>query len=253
MNGLIDSRPFFFVPRWPVFHEDNHLLVLYKPAGLLIQGDHTSDPSLLDLARDWIKERYRKPGRVFMGMVHRLDRPVAGIILFCRTSKAAARMSEQFRQGTIKKTYMAVVEGHLPAPSGRLVDHLHRQGRSSIVAAAPDDRSREASLCYRVLASEGERSLVEIDLESGRHHQIRVQLAHAGAVILGDLRYGAREPMPQRQIALFARRLSFVHPTLKLPFEYECPYPAGWPWPCHLDGPDAPPWNWEDLRCLLPK
>lgn len=234
-----------------MFYEDNHLLVLYKPAGLLVQGDHTADPSLLNMAREWLRIRYQKPGRVFLGMVHRLDRPVAGLIVFCRTSKAAARMSEQFRQETIKKTYVAVVNGHLPDRSGHLVDYLQRQGRTSIVVSGPDSHGREARLSYRVLAGKRDRSLVEIDLESGRHHQIRIQLAHAGAVILGDLRYGAVEPLPRRQIALFAKRLSFVHPTLKQPLCFESSYPAGWPWPGHLKGPGALPWNWEDLSSLL--
>src|SRR6056297_1506414 len=119
-------RPFFFIKKWPVFYEDNHLLVLYKPAGLLVQADQTKDASLLALAKAWLKERYRKPGRVFLGLVHRLDRPVAGVMLFARTSKAAGRLSEQFRNAAAEKEYAAVVEGGLRQPAGRLVHCLER-------------------------------------------------------------------------------------------------------------------------------
>ena len=122
---------FFFHSRWPVFYEDNHLLVLYKPAGLLIQRDYKNKANLVDLAKAWIKERYAKPGRVFIGMVHRLDAPVAGVVVMARTSKAAARLSEQFRQGRVTKTYLAVVQGRPGQQTGRLIHHLVRQGRYS--------------------------------------------------------------------------------------------------------------------------
>ena len=196
----------FLHPSWPLLYEDNHLLALYKPAGLLVQGDRTGEPSLLNLAKLWLKERYRKPGLVYLGLVHRLDRPVAGVCLFCRTSKAAARLSDQFRRGTVRKEYLAVVLGKPKPEEGRLVHHLERlPERSSRVVPALSPRSQEARLSYKVLDSTGGTSLVAIELETGRHHQIRLQMAHVGHPLLGDLRYGALAPLPQKQIALLAK------------------------------------------------
>ena len=243
---------FFFHPSWPVLHEDNHLLALYKPAGLLVQGDQTGEPSLLNLGKLWIKEEYGKPGKVFLALVHRLDRPVAGVTLFCRTSKAADRVSHQFRTSTMTKMYLAVVEGAPGEASGRLVNHLERiEGRSSRIVNTPTAQSREARLRYRVLEAAGARSLLEILLETGKHHQIRLQLAHIGCPVVGDLRYGASSPLPQKQIALFAKELTLTHPTLKEKMTVECPMPRGWPWPaCEVDA-QSPPWNWVELFPLL--
>ncbi|MCF8026668.1 MAG: RNA pseudouridine synthase, partial [Desulfobacteraceae bacterium] len=145
------SERFFFTPKWPVFYEDNHLLVVYKPSGLLIQGDRTSDISLLDLARKWIKIRYEKPGNVFLALVHRLDRPVAGITVFARTSKAAARLSEQFRTGSVKKHYVAVVEGGVAGQAGTLVNYMERCGPTSRIVSGQTGNSRKAELSFRVL------------------------------------------------------------------------------------------------------
>jgi 23S rRNA pseudouridine1911/1915/1917 synthase len=237
---------FFLHERWPVFYEDNHLLVLYKPAGLLVQGDETGAPNLLDLAKAWIGERHRKPGRTFLGLVQRLDRPVAGVMLFARTSKAAARLSAQLRARRMRKGYLAVVEGrHLPA-SGVLSHAIERCDRLSAVVPQPTATSREARLAYRVLEVSGARSLLAVELETGRKHQIRLQLAHTGCPIVGDVRYGAPSPLASRQIALLARELAVEHPTRREGLTFTCPLPLGWPWPSADSIKDAPLWNWED-------
>jgi 23S rRNA pseudouridine1911/1915/1917 synthase len=241
----------FFHPRWPVFHADNHLLVLYKPAGLLAQGDESGDVCLLDLAKQWVKDRYRKPGQVFLGLVHRLDRPVAGVMLFARTSKAAARLSDQIRNRRMRKVYLAVVEGRPPSGEGRLVHCLERRERSVRIVPHPTPLGREARLAYRVRETAGGRSLVEIELETGRKHQIRLQLAHCGCPIVGDVRYGASEPLPCRQIALLAREICVEHPTRQETLTFTAPAPAGWPWPTSEPPGEAPFWNWSDYAPAL--
>lgn len=243
----------FFHPSWPVLYEDNHLLALYKPAGLLVQGDQTGDPSLLDLGKLWLKIHAHKTGEVFLALVHRLDRPVAGVMLFCRTSKAAGRLSEQFRSGQIEKRYLTIVEGEVKEPSGRLVHHLERRSdRSSRVVPCPTATSQEARLSYRLIQTAGSRSLLEILLETGRHHQIRLQLSHIGHPVLGDLRYGASDPLPQKQIALLARELTVHHPVRKERICFQSPIPLGWPWPACEDAEvEHPPWGWEDLAFAI--
>ena len=246
------SNPYFYHPDWPVLHEDNHLLALYKPAGLLVQGDHTGATSLLDLAKVWLKERYHKKGEVFLGLVHRLDRPVAGVMLFCRTSKAARRISEQFRSGKIQKGYLAIVTGNLPRSSGQLIDHIERHdNRSSRITPTPTSASQEARLSYQVLAATASSSLVDIRLETGRHHQIRVQMSHLGHPILGDLRYGAPAPLTQRQVALVASKLTLYHPITKEELCIPSPLPKGWPWPPDQPASHGPPWDWRELYALI--
>jgi len=241
-----------FHPSWPIFYEDNHLFVLYKPAGLLVQGDRTNEPSLLEFGKAWLKEQYHKPGRVFLGLVHRLDRPVAGVIVFGRTSKAAGRLSEQFRSGKIRKTYLAILEGHLTQPSGRLIDLIEKQNdRSSRIVQCSTATSREGRLSYRLIDTARSRSLVEIYLETGRRHQIRVQFSHIGLPLVGDLRYGASAPLPQGQIALFARKITVEHPTRRIALEFQCPMPQGWPWPNSETDLCSPVWNWADLASLV--
>jgi 23S rRNA pseudouridine1911/1915/1917 synthase len=238
----------FFHDRWPVLYSDNHLLAVYKPAGLLVQGDESGDVCLLDLAKQWVKQRHQKPGKVFLGLVHRLDRPVAGVMLFARTSKAAARVSEQIRSSSVRKVYLAVVEGEKPPPSARLVHHVERQGRHSRVVHQQTMTSREARLSYRLLDSAGGRSLLEVELETGRRHQIRLQLAHIGCPIVGDCRYGASEPLSARQIALFARQLTIAHPIRHDPLTLCAPLPTGWPWPGSPTAADSPLWNFKDFH-----
>jgi len=236
----------FYFENWPILYLDNHLFVLYKPAGLLVQGDRSQDVTLLELGKQWLKEHYGKPGKVFLGLVHRLDRPVAGVVLFARTSKAAARISEQFRSGNVAKRYLAIVEGHLSAATGRLIDTLERREQVSQIVQKAAHGSQEARLSYRVLDQIASQSLVEIDLETGRRHQIRLQLAHLGHPIAGDVRYGAAQPLPNGQIALLAMELAFAHPTRHERLTISSPLPDGWPWPGGGTDPHAPPWRWTD-------
>jgi 23S rRNA pseudouridine1911/1915/1917 synthase len=237
-----------FDERWPVFFEDNHLLAVYKPAGLLTQADRSGAPCLLELAKAWVKQRHQKPGRVFLGLVQRLDRPVAGVMLFARTSKAAARLSDQIRGRRLRKVYLAVVEGRPAEPSARLVHHIERAQTSSRIVAAPTAVSREARLAYRVVGSAGARSLLEIELETGRKHQIRLQLSRIGCPVAGDLRYGSPAPLPGGAIALFAREVACEHPTRREMLTFRAPLPAGWPWPQAGPADPAPPWNWEEYE-----
>jgi 23S rRNA pseudouridine1911/1915/1917 synthase len=247
MNG-----DYFFHPSWPVFYRDNHLLVLYKPAGLLAQGDDTEEPSLLELGKQWIKTVYNKPGRVFLGLVHRLDRPVAGVMLFCRTSKAASRISEQFRAGKAEKYYFAVLEGELEKKTGSLVNLIDRGARrSSRVVHEKTPSAREARLSFIVLDCAAGRTLVRIKLETGRKHQIRVQFAHIGHPVAGDLRYGAKAPLAQKQIALFAKELIVDHPVGGERLRFESPLPHGWPWQGREGETAALPWDWRELEGKL--
>jgi 23S rRNA pseudouridine1911/1915/1917 synthase len=178
--------------------------------------------------------------------VHRLDRPVAGVMVFARTSKAAARLSEQFRNGTARKVYLAVLEGKPKPDSAELIDYIVRRGNTALILPEPAAGSREARLCYRVLDSTGSRSLVEVTLETGRKHQIRLQLARRGHPVAGDMRYGASAPFRARQIALLASELSISHPTRRTLQRFRCPPPVGWPWPQVSRETAAPLWNWTD-------
>lgn len=235
----------YYCRQWPVLYEDNHLLALYKPAGLLVQGDASGSDCLLDLGKRYLKTRYQKPGRVFLGLVHRLDRPVAGVVVFARTSKAAARLSEQFRGTQVEKHYLAVVQGHLKQDSGRWVDPLLREELTMRVLASPRQDTREARLRYQVVATQSDLSLVEIILETGRRHQIRTQFAHRGHALLGDGRYGSPTRLPHGQIALLARTIGFRHPVRPELLLVEAPLPRGWPWPGTTTDASNPPWCWE--------
>jgi 23S rRNA pseudouridine1911/1915/1917 synthase len=201
-------------PSLHVLYEDNHCLAVLKPAGMLTAGDRTGDVSLLDLAKQYLQRKYHKPGRVYLGLVHRLDRPVSGVVLFARTSKAAARISEQFRAGTVQKIYEAWVEGGPAHPSGTLTNTLAKNVRRNIVTTVVPGTAgaRLASLQYRVVAERHGRTLLEIHPQTGRAHQIRVQLAGRGMPIVGDVKYGA-SPTGARAIALHAVELTFQHPV----------------------------------------
>ncbi len=224
------------------------MLALYKPAGLLVQGDRSGDLSLLDLGKRWLKQRYHKPGQVFLGLVHRLDRPVAGVVVFARTSKAARRLSDQFRSGQVIKRYLAVVQGKPPYTSGQLQNHLERRLRASRVVIEPTATSREARLKFEVLGHGKDCSLLQVEPETGRRHQIRLQLAHFGHPILGDIRYGASAPLACKQIALLAYELGIIHPTRGDRLTLRSPIPRDWPWPALADVPAACPWCWQDLQ-----
>jgi 23S rRNA pseudouridine1911/1915/1917 synthase len=206
-----------------VLYEDNHLIAVHKPAGVLTQHERVGDGCLMDTVKAYLRDKYAKPGQVFLGLVHRLDRSVAGVVLFARTSKGASRLSQQLRERRLDKTYLAIVEG-VPVPAEGELTHYHAQGRGDVhgdghrtvgpdVTLQPAADRKLARLRYQVLRSLGERALVEIALETGRKHQIRLQLAAIGHPIVGDRRYGARQTFPGEGIALCAKRLRFVHPT----------------------------------------
>lgn len=211
-----------------VLYEDNHLLVLDKPAGMTSQGAAVGAASVVDWARDYLKQKYAKPGNVFVGVVSRLDRDVSGALLLARTSKGAARLSEQFRERTIKKTYWAVVEG-APPDALRCVDRLARDDRAArtIVVDADHPDGQEAALSFRSLRRLGNATLIEIDLETGRKHQIRAQLAERGWPVVGDKKYGSRRPFGDG-IALHSRRVEFEHPTRREPLVVDAPCPDSW-------------------------
>ncbi len=198
-----------------VLYEDNHLIAVYKPAGVLVQGDETGDVCLMDEVKAYLKEKYQKSGNVFLGLLHRLDRPVAGIVLFAKTSKGASRLSEQFRTHSIEKIYHAVVEGVPKKTHETLVHYLLKNDTKNIVAVydAPYGDAKRAALSYEVVETKKDTSLVKIVLETGRPHQIRVQLSHVGHPILGDVKYGAKNPLPDRSIALAATSLTFCLAT----------------------------------------
>ena len=213
-----------------VLFEDNHLLVMAKPAGLLVQGDHTGRDNLLDLGKDYLKKKYNKPGRVFLGLVHRLDRQVAGVVVLARTSKAAKRLSAQFRERGVRKIYWAVVHGRPDPPDGLHELALVREGHKSVPAALGTAKAQPASLSYRTLDTGPGSSLLEIDLHTGRRHQIRAQLSALGHPILGDGLYGSPENPPGDSIGLLARSLTVHHPIGREPLTFECPLPRDWPW-----------------------
>ncbi len=238
----------FFHHQWPIFIEDNHLLALYKPAGLVVQRDQKNKANLLDLVKSWLKVRYDKPGNVFAGMVHRLDGPVAGVMVVARTSKAASRLSAQFRDNLVDKTYLAIVQGHPASASGRLEHHIVGHGRLSRAVDGPVAGGKRATLSYRVVDRQKGQGLMEIKLETGRRHQIRAQMAAEGCPIKGDWRYGAGRSMKYGRIALMARRLAFDHPTRRMRIHLECPVPAQWPWPMSADGRESPLWSIEDFQ-----
>lgn len=215
-----------------VLYEDNHLLAVLKPAGTLVQGDRTGDISLLEIAKQWLIEKYNKPGNVFLGLVHRLDRPVAGVMVLAKTSKAASRLSNQFRERTVQKSYLTVVEGIVTPSSGTLVHYIRKRpgNRRVQISDQPVEEGSKAELTYAVLKTTADKSLVQVMIHTGRHHQIRAQFSYIGHPIIGDHKYGTHIPLPNRKIALFASCISFTHPTQKTPVTIQTPAPNEWPW-----------------------
>ena len=207
--------------------EDNHLLVVNKPVGILVQGDRTRDIPLVEHLKSYIKEKYRKPGKVFLGVVHRLDRPTSGVLVFARTSKALKRLNEQFRLREPKKIYWSLVEGTSIKASDRLVHWMIRKPKLNKSFAYPKktDLSKEAILQYRCLKRLDLYSFLEVQLETGRHHQIRAQLSKIGFPIKGDLKYGAARSNPGGGIHLHARELSLIHPVTKKHHRFLAPLP----------------------------
>ena len=198
-----------------VIYEDNHILVVIKPQNLPTQADISGDEDLLTKLKSYIKEKYNKEGNVFLGLVHRLDRPTGGVMVFARTSKAAERLSEQIRNGEVDKTYFAVLEGTPKNKRYRLINYLKKDEKNNIVKIAPqyEDGAKEAILDYQVLETKDSRSLVKVDLETGRSHQIRVQMAGIGCPVVGDQKYG--KDAKKCNLALWAAILRFTHPVTK--------------------------------------
>lgn len=197
-----------------ILYEDNHLIAVFKPARVPVQSDQSKDVSLLELVKAYLKAKYLKPGNVFLGMVHRLDRPVSGVVVFARTSKAAGRLSEVFRTRKVKKIYHALVEGKVEG-EGRLENHIEKNEVGNTVSIKPSKTkdSKQAVLEYGVIRQRDQNTLLEIELLTGRKHQIRAQLAHIGHPIMGDKKYGATTSYREGEIALTAIRLEFPHPV----------------------------------------
>ncbi len=217
-----------------ILYEDNHLIVVNKLPSEIVQGDKTGDVCLLDDVKSYIKETYNKPGNVYAGLVHRIDRPVSGAVIFAKTSKALSRMTLKIKEREFKKTYLAVVKNRPPQDAGELSDYMVKnesQNKSYIVSSSTKG-AKLAQLRYRVIGSSESFYLLEVELITGRHHQIRAQLAHMGCPIKGDLKYGFPRSNSDASISLHAHKLEFEHPTTKNIVKIKAPKPTGNPWDC---------------------
>ena len=210
-----------------VVYEDNHIIIVNKTASEIVQGDKTGDKPLSETVKEYLKEKYNKPGNVFIGVTHRLDRPVSGLVVFAKTGKALARLNEMFRTGKVKKTYWAIVKNLPPAEEDTLTHYLVRNEKQNKSYAYDTEKpgSKQAVLHYRLLSRSDHYSLLEVDLKTGRHHQIRCQLAKIGCPIKGDLKYGFPRSNPDGNISLHARCVSFEHPVSHQLIEVEAPVP----------------------------
>lgn len=215
-----------------VIYEDNHLIVVNKSASEIVQGDKTGDTPLSETVKQYLKEKYNKPGNVFIGVTHRLDRPVSGLVILAKTSKALPRLNAMFKNGEVKKTYWAIVKNAPQEPEGELVHYLVRNEKQNKSYAYDKEvpNSKKAVLGYRLIARSENYFLLEIELKTGRHHQIRCQLAKIGCPIKGDLKYGAQRSNPDGSICLHARRVCFIHPVSKESIRLTAPVPAGNLW-----------------------
>lgn len=222
-----------------IIYEDNHLIAVNKNGHELVQGDKTGDASLVDLLKAWLKEKYAKPGNVFVGVTHRLDRPVTGVVVFAKTSKALTRMNELFRTGNIRKTYWAIVKNRPPEPEKELTHWIVRNEKQNKSHAYESEKAnaQKAVLHYRLIAQSENYHLLEIDLKTGRHHQIRCQLAQIGCPIKGDLKYGSKRSNPDGGISLHARSITFVHPVSKEAIQIVAPPPVDILWKTLTESP----------------
>jgi len=211
-----------------VLYEDNHIIAVNKSTSEIVQGDKTGDQPLSETIKLYLKEKYNKPGEVFLGVTHRLDRPVSGVVLFAKTSKALTRLNEMFRNQEVKKTYWAIVKEKPEQPEGRLEHYLVRNEKQNKSVAYDKERSdaKKAALSYRLIAHSDTYYLLEVHLETGRHHQIRCQLAKMGCPIKGDLKYGFPRSNPNGGISLHARSIEFIHPVSKLQISLTAPVPV---------------------------
>lgn len=210
-----------------VLYEDNHIIIVNKSVSEIVQGDKTGDRPLSEIVKDYIKEKYNKPGNVFLGVTHRLDRPTSGIVVFARTSKALPRLNEMFKNKEVSKTYWAVVKNRPKQDEGTLKHYLVRNEKQNKSYAYDMEKpnSKLAILHYKLIAHSDKYNLLEVDLETGRHHQIRCQLSKIGCPIKGDLKYGAERSNPDGGINLHARKISFIHPVSKEKIEVVAPVP----------------------------
>lgn len=215
-----------------ILYEDNHLIAVNKPFGMLSQGDETGDISVVDWVTSYLRTTYNKPGNVYVGLLHRLDRPAGGVLLLAKTSKAAARVSRLFQQKEPNKLYLAITERTPEPPAGSLIHHVKKLPDKNIMKAFrhPVHGSKEARLDYWVKATHGDKALVEVRLHTGRRHQIRVQLGSIGCPIMGDVKYGKTEFLPNTCIALLAHSLTIEHPIKKEPLTITAPIPQEEPW-----------------------
>jgi len=210
-----------------VVYEDNHLIAVNKTCSEIVQGDKTGDKPLSEIVAQWLKEKYNKPGNIFVGVTHRLDRPVSGLVLFAKTSKALTRLNEMFRTGEIKKTYWAIVKNQPKETEAELVHYIVRNEKQNKSFAYDTEKpnSKKAILRYKVIARSDNYFLLEIDLKTGRHHQIRCQLAKIGCPVKGDLKYGFPRSNPDGGISLHSREAKFIHPVSKQEIEITAPVP----------------------------
>ncbi|TYQ16201.1 UNVERIFIED_CONTAM: 23S rRNA pseudouridine1911/1915/1917 synthase [Acetivibrio alkalicellulosi] len=215
-----------------IIYEDNHILVVEKPINVPVQRDETNDVDILSHLKEYIKERYNKPGNVYLGLVHRLDRPVGGIMVFARTSKAASRLSDAIRKREFYKRYLAVVHGILKDKSGKMNDYILKDSSTNIVSIVSSDTigAKQAILEYSVLDTNENFTLVEVNLLTGRPHQIRVQFSNSGHPLYGDQKYGRKKNRPGQQIALWSKEISFIHPTTREYVKFESSLPNLEPW-----------------------
>ncbi len=210
-----------------VIYEDNHIIIVNKAPGEIVQGDKTGDTPLLDIVKQWIKETHAKPGNVFLGVVHRLDRPVGGLVIFAKTSKALSRLNDMFRNGAVHKTYWALTRNRPPKDTELLTHYITTVERNnkSYASLTPKAGAKESRLRYRTIAVGDRLSLVEIKLLTGRKHQIRVQMSSIGCPIRGDLKYGDKRSNPDGSISLIARRITFTHPVSGKEIDITAPVP----------------------------
>ena len=219
-----------------ILYEDNHLIVAEKPQNTIIAGDATGDESMLDTLKKYVKEKYNKPGEAYLGLVHRLDRPAGGLVVFARTSKAAARLQDQLKDNELKRTYYCVVRGGHRNNADRLIDYIKKNTETNTVEVVPQsvEGAKKAALNYKLLQTidtpDGPLSLLQVQLETGRSHQIRVQMAHMGCPLWGDQRYGFGVNKKGQQLALYAVKLRLIHPTKKDSMQFICYPPAIAPW-----------------------
>ncbi len=215
-----------------VLYEDNHLIAINKKPGDIVQSDKTGDTPLSDFVKEYLKKKYKKPGKVFLGTIHRIDRPTSGVILFARTSKALSRMNEQFKEKEVKKTYWAIVNNPPPNTNGIIENYLLKDSKKNKSFITKKLKGKIAILHYKILRKLNNFYLLEVEPETGRHHQIRVQLANIKCIIKGDIKYGAKRSNKDASIHLLAKKIEFTHPVSKKRISITAPTPNEKIWQC---------------------